>query len=168
MIWCLRISPLIAATVLALRARWLIGLFTGAGAGSATAPSSTFDAWSALNMLRGGGTVVSQFFAWLYVVLGICVVWGLAAFIVGEIKLRREFRQGRSAPPPEFRPYLPGYRPGFEQPPSGPDPRAGRPLPGPQSLQRPVGYRPPPPPGFPPRGDRPWDSAEQSRYMDGW
>jgi hypothetical protein len=99
MIWCLRISPLVAAAVLALRARWLVGLFTGSGTRGATSWSTALSAPAsvqlshAVNLLRGAGTLVSQFFAWMFVLIGLCALWGVAAHIVAEIKLNRELRR---------------------------------------------------------------------------
>jgi hypothetical protein len=109
-IWCLRISPLVAATLLALRGKWLVGLFSSSGtrgvtgspsalsssalsssALSSSALSSSALYTSALNLLRGSGTLVSQFFAWLYLLVGLCAVWGLIRLVVGEVRLRREF-----------------------------------------------------------------------------
>lgn len=106
MIWCLRISPLIAAALLALRGRWLVGLFSSSGTSgvavghsSALSPSALSSLGvspsalytSALNLLRGSGTLVSQFFAWLYLLVGLCAVCGLVRLVVGEVRLRREF-----------------------------------------------------------------------------
>lgn len=105
MVWCLRISPLIAATLLALRGKWLVGLFSNSGTRGATGSASVLSSsvlsssalsssalyTSALNLLRGSGTVVSQFFAWLYLLVGLCAVCGLIRLVVGEIRLRREF-----------------------------------------------------------------------------
>jgi thiosulfate reductase cytochrome b subunit len=105
-IWCLRISPLIAAALLALRGRWLVGLFSSAGTRGVAAghsavlsPSALYSLGlspsalytSAVNLLRGSGTLVSQFFAWLYLLVGLCAVCGLIQLVVGEVRLRREF-----------------------------------------------------------------------------
>ena len=106
--WCLRISPLIAAALLGLRARWLLGVFTGSSARAAapaTAGRSVLTSMrvptsvsEALNLLRGTGSVVSQFFAWLYLVIALCLVLGFLRFVLGELELRREFRRRSGLP----------------------------------------------------------------------
>ncbi|HEX4249128.1 MAG TPA: hypothetical protein VH008_14795 [Pseudonocardia sp.] len=115
---CLRMSPLAGVALLALRGRWLVGLVNGAGArDAAAAPHSTVTAavshwtgkaaaapWTA-GLLRGGSSAVSQFFVWVYVVLGVLigltVLSAIVDWVVGEIKLRRECT--RPLPPSQSR-----------------------------------------------------------------
>jgi hypothetical protein len=87
--WCWRMSPLVVVALVALRARWLAGLVTS----SARRNAAPAPAW-ALSLLRGSGTGVSQFFVWVYVVLGVIlvltVISGILNWVIGEINLQRE------------------------------------------------------------------------------
>jgi hypothetical protein len=94
---CLRMSPLFGVALIALRGRWLAGLIMGSGGrGAVAAPP-----W-ALSLVRGGSSSVSQFFVWVYVVLG--VLFGITAlsailnWVIGEIKIQRECTRPRSQP----------------------------------------------------------------------
>lgn len=113
---CLRMSPLFGVALIALRGRWLVGLITGSGARTATTataaaaaqPWPTVQSWAAhpwaTGLLRGAGTSVSQFFVWVYVILGVILgVTALSAVLnwaVEEIKLHREITRPRPRPRP--------------------------------------------------------------------
>jgi hypothetical protein len=108
-------SPLFGVALIALRGRWLMGLITGSGARSATAtataaaqPWPSVQSWAAYpwatGLLRGAGTSVSQFFVWVYVILGVILgVTALSAVLnwaVEEIKLHWEITRPRPRPRP--------------------------------------------------------------------
>jgi len=114
---CLRMSPLFGVALVALRGRWLVGLVTGSGGRGAAAaqPLSaqplSAQSWSAqslsaqpwtMGLLRGGGSPVSQFFVWVYVVLGVIVgvtaLSGVLNWMIEEFKLQRECTRPRSRP----------------------------------------------------------------------
>jgi hypothetical protein len=110
---CLRMSPLFGVALIALRGRWLMGLITGSGARSATAtaaaqPWPSVQSWAthpwATGLFRGAGTSVSQFFVWVYVVLGVILgvtaLSGVLNWAVEEIKLHREITRPRPRPRP--------------------------------------------------------------------
>jgi hypothetical protein len=97
---CLRMSPLFGVALVALRGRWLVGLVTGSGGrGAAAAQPLSAQPWT-MGLLRGGGSSVSQFFVWVYVVLGVIVgVTALSAvlnWMIEEFKLHRECTRPRS------------------------------------------------------------------------
>ena len=85
---CWRMSPLVLVALVALRLRWLAGLLTRSGGRPAAAPS-----W-VLSLLRASGSMISQFFVWVYVLFGAILILTLASSVlksvIGEIKLQRE------------------------------------------------------------------------------
>jgi hypothetical protein len=96
--WCIRVSPLFLVAVLALRTHLVTDLLAGsAGSHSAPAPSRT------PNLPRAGGAMVSQFFVWLYLIVGallvLAVLSGFLSYLLGEIKLHRECTRPLRDPP---------------------------------------------------------------------
>jgi hypothetical protein len=108
---CWRMSPLVFVALIALRARWLAGLISSsAGRTAAPVASSTTSTTlsTALSTLRGGSGV-SQFFVWFYLVLGailgITLLSRVLSSVIDEIKLQRELYQPpRPLPADRFRP----------------------------------------------------------------
>jgi len=97
-------SPLLLVALIALRARWLVGLITNsvgrtAAPVTSSAPITTLSTTlstalsSSLSALRGASGAVSQFFVWFYLVLGaiLCVtlVTRVLRSMIDEITLHR-------------------------------------------------------------------------------
>ena len=95
---CLRISPLIMLVLVAVRARWFLGLITGSAprATAATASTTATVGTSGAKAAGAGAEIVSQLFVWFFVLVALMLLGGLVSLAVGEIKLRREIRGSRA------------------------------------------------------------------------
>jgi hypothetical protein len=98
-LFCWRLSPLLLVVLLALRARWLTGVLANSGragspaAGSTSGHTASSAAATAAAALRGGSPV-SQFFVWFFIIIGAFLVFALVAglvnMVISEIKLQIE------------------------------------------------------------------------------
>jgi hypothetical protein len=92
MMWCWRTSPFVAAALLLVRAHTLFGL----GRAAATATRVTRAPSPGVVVAHLGGALVSEFFAWLYLLIGVTVAYGVLHCVIEEIKLRRDYDSAAS------------------------------------------------------------------------
>ncbi|MDQ2706382.1 MAG: hypothetical protein M3Z25_01490 [Actinomycetota bacterium] len=87
---CISLSPLIVVVAVLGHATSWFGLGAPTGASTNGVVAGVGD------LLSGAGSLVSQLFAWMVVLLGLQLICSIFSFIVGEIKLRRLYdRAGR-------------------------------------------------------------------------